>query len=97
VLIFTLIKKELGFPHINTEELNVPSSTFFEPSFSCCDASCTTFFPGDCVDQQDAPSWIANFGGRNGKGWVPFVAAGPGILAFLLCVLNILTNSRGIC
>lgn len=38
VIIFTLIK-QLGFPEVNTETLNVPGS--FEPTFKCCDG---TFF-----------------------------------------------------
>jgi hypothetical protein len=88
VVLFTAIK-ELGFPDVKTEELNVPSQ--FQPSFSCCDESCTTFFPDDCLEQDAAwgtRNWFVDFGDLNGKSWVIFMAAGPGVLGFLLCFLD---------
>jgi HCO3- transporter family len=88
VIIFTLIK-QLGFPEVQTEELNVPST--FEPTFKCCDSSCTTYWPTECVGQE-APygtrPWFVDFGDIAGKAWVPFAAAGPALLAFLLVYLD---------
>ena len=81
--------KEFGFPDIPTETLNVPDS--FEPTFACCDSSCTTYFPDQCPDQAEAwgvRSWLVDLGDLNGKTWLPFVAAGPAILAFLACYLD---------
>ena len=88
VVIGTVIK-EFVFPDIQTEQLNVPYR--FEPTFHCCDNSCRTFFPDDCPHQEQAfrsRSWFVDFSDLNGKGWVPLVAAGPAILAFLLCFLD---------
>jgi hypothetical protein len=88
VIIFTLVK-ELGFPEVQTERLNVPSS--FEPTFKCCDSSCTTYWPTECPSQE-APygtrPWFVDFGDLQGKSWVPFAAAGPALLAFLLVYLD---------
>mmetsp|Transcript_60912 Transcript_60912/g.149145 ORF Transcript_60912/g.149145 Transcript_60912/m.149145 type:complete len:606 (+) Transcript_60912:939-2756(+) len=88
VIIFTLIK-EFGFPEIETQTLNVPDQ--FEPTFQCCDASCNTSFPLECPDQESpvgVRTWFADFGDLNGKGWVPIVAAGPAIGAFVLVYLD---------
>ena len=88
VITFTVIK-QVGFSSVQTEELNVPNT--FEPSFACCDETCTTAFPDDCEDQAEAwgtRNWFADLGDLNGKGWVIFAAAGPGFLAFLLCFLD---------
>jgi hypothetical protein len=88
VVIGTLCREFL-FSGVKTEQLNVPSQ--FEPTFQCCDDSCTTFFPDDCMDQ-DAPararSWLVDLGDLNGKGWIIFFAAIPAILAFLLVYLD---------
>jgi hypothetical protein len=88
VIAFTLVK-ELGFSQIPTEKLNVP--TAFETTFQCCDASCKTQWPVDCPQQAErygTRPWIANFGDLNGKGWIPIMAAGPAILAFVLVYLD---------
>lgn len=88
VLLMTAIKEFL-FSDIETEQLKVPDT--FEPSFVCCDSSCSTFFPDDCPDQEKAfgtRDWFVDFSDLNGKGWVPIVAAGPAILAFLLVFLD---------
>lgn len=88
VIAFTLIK-EFGFPEVPTEKLNVPKS--FETTFQCCDASCNTQWPIDCPDQEErfgTRPWFANLGDLNGKGWVPIMAAGPAILAFVLVYLD---------
>jgi hypothetical protein len=88
VLCWTCVR-ELMFPDIKTEQLKVPDT--FQPSFSCCDASCSTYFPDDCMDQAaeaGARSWMVDYGDLNGKGWVPIMAAGPALLAFLLVYLD---------
>ena len=88
VITWTLVK-ELIFENVETEKLNVPER--FEPTFACCDDTCTTFFPDDCLGQAEAARsrpWLTNLGDLNGKGWVPIMAAGPGILAFLLNYLD---------
>jgi hypothetical protein len=88
VLIWTLVK-ELMFKDVETEQLAVPEN--FEPSYSCCDASCKTFFPNDCPEQSTAAgtrSWFVDFSDLNGKGWVPIMAAGPAVLAFVLMFLD---------
>ena len=88
VLLMTAINEFL-FPNVETEGLNVPDR--FEPTFQCCDSTCETFFPDDCPDQEEAfgsRDWFVDFSDLNGKGWVPIVAAGPAILAFLLCFLD---------
>ncbi|KAG7339203.1 HCO3- transporter family protein [Nitzschia inconspicua] len=88
VIIFTLIK-ELGYSEVPTERLNVPTS--FETTYQCCDASCNTQWPMDCPGQAErfgTRPWMANFGDLNGKGWVPIMAAGPAILAFVLIYLD---------
>jgi len=88
VITFTLIQ-QFGFTSIEIQGLNVPDK--FEPTFTCCDSTCKTFWPTDC-DQQAAPAgtrnWFASLGDLNGKGYVPFLAAGPGILAFVLVYLD---------
>ena len=86
VVVWTLIK-EVAFQDVQTEQLKVPSS--FEPTFACCDSSCKTFWPDACPEIE-APTgtrnWIFNLG--DCPGWVPFAAAGPAIMAFLLCYLD---------
>jgi hypothetical protein len=77
------------FDEIDTESLNVPDR--FEPTFQCCDADCRLSFPDDCRDQAEslgARPWIVDLGDVNGKSWVPFMAAGPAVLAFILVFLD---------
>lgn len=84
VLVWTMVDN-LIFEDTETEGLNVPDT--FEPTFKCCDASCTTSFPDSCPDQLEAfgtRPWFVSFGDLNGKSWVPFAAAGPAVLAFML-------------
>lgn len=88
VLLWTVVSIYL-FPEIQTESLKVPDR--FEPTFACCDASCNTFWPGDCPDQPQAfgtRSWVVSFTDLNGKSWVPFMAAAPALLAFVLVYLD---------
>ena len=77
------------FRDIETERLGVPDK--FAPTYSCCDATCTTNFPDDCPDQDAAfrqRPWMVDLGDLNGKGWVPSIAAFPALLAFILVFLD---------
>jgi len=88
VCIWTLIK-HLLFDDIEVPTLHVPDK--FEPSFACCDSSCKTSFPDDCPNQPaavGARSWMVDFGDLNGKSWVPIMAAGPAVFAFVLIYLD---------
>jgi len=88
VLAFTLIKN-LGFPNVQTEALAVPNR--FEPSFQCCTETCDMYWPTDCPDVAESwgtRPWIVNIFDFRGKGYIPFVAAGPAVMAFLLCYLD---------
>jgi uncharacterized integral membrane protein len=81
--------KHFGFSSVEVAELSVPGE--FEPSYRCCTADCTTYWPTECEDLE-APygtrSWFADMGDFNGKGYVPFLAAGPALLAFILFYLD---------
>eukprot|EP00977_Amphora_coffeiformis_P005361 scaffold1143_cov177-Amphora_coffeaeformis.AAC.17 len=83
------IVKQVGFSNVETEELKVPND--FEPTFTCCDSSCNTFWPDDC-SEQDSPAgtrpWFAELFDLNGKSHAVFVAAGPAVLAFFLFYLD---------
>lgn len=87
ILIWSLIGN--AFADVPVEKLNVPSK--FAPTFQCCDASCTTSWPTECYGQE-APygprPWVVNLSDLNGKSWVPFMAAGPALLAFVLVFLD---------
>jgi hypothetical protein len=88
VIIFTCLYQFL-FSSIPMEGLKVPSQ--FEPTFQCCDEACTLYWPTDC-EGQEAPvgvrPWFADMGDLNGKAYIPIVAAGPALLAFLLVYLD---------
>jgi hypothetical protein len=78
-----------AFPSIQLEKLKVPQK--FEPTFQCCTSTCDSGWPQDCEDQAEpwgTRPWIVNLGELNGVTWVPFMAAGPAILAFLLVYLD---------
>jgi hypothetical protein len=88
-IVWWTIVDNLIFPNVDTEELNVPDS--FAPTFQCCDADCRLSFPGDCPEQVEAfgrRDWLIDLGDTNGKAWVPFMAAGPALLAFILVFLD---------
>ncbi|CAB9500555.1 Electroneutral sodium bicarbonate exchanger 1 [Seminavis robusta] len=86
VLTWTLVK-ELLFADVPTEGLAVPDQ--FEPSFKCCTEACDTYWPDECMDQPEAygtRSWFVPL--FDVPGWAPFAAAGPAVMAFLLCYLD---------
>ena len=61
------------------------------PTFTCCTSDCTTYWPDDCLDQDEAygrRSWFVDLTALNGKSWVIFMAAGPAALAFILAFLD---------
>ena len=77
------------FSDIPTEELNVPDS--FAPTFNCCTETCTSYFPDDCPEQEEAfgrRPWFVDLLDLNGKSWAVFMAAGPAALAFILAFLD---------
>jgi len=88
VLVWTLVQ-QLGFPSIDVQSLNVPDK--FEPTYACCTSDCTSFWPDQCEGQPEPAGtrpWFANLGDLNGKSWVPFMAAGPALLSFVLFYLD---------
>jgi hypothetical protein len=88
IVTWTIVDK-LVFSTVETEALNVPDS--FSPTFQCCDVDCRMSWPDDCPDQLEAlgrRNWMVDLGDVNGKAWVPFMAAGPALLAFILVFLD---------
>jgi len=88
VIVWSVVK-HLGFPSVETEQLKVPDA--FEPTYTCCTADCTTYWPDECPDLS-APfgtrSWFVKMFDLNGKDYAIFVAAGPALLAFVLFYLD---------
>jgi hypothetical protein len=88
VLLWTVIHN-VGFKNVEVEGLKVPES--FEPTYACCTADCTTFWPDECEDQAEpygTRGWFADLGDVNGKAWLPFAAAGPALLSYVLFYLD---------
>ena len=88
---FWTIVSTFIFPTVQLETLNVPDT--FAPTFECCTEACDKNWPEQCPDL-DEPfgrrPWkvdMMDFG-SSGKAWVPFMAAGPAILAFILVFLD---------
>ena len=88
ILVMSVIANVV-FPNVKTESLNVPET--FAPTYACCTADCTSNWPIDCEDLE-APfrsrPWFVDLWDLNGKNWVPFMAAGPAVLAFILVFLD---------
>mmetsp|Transcript_41350 Transcript_41350/g.125152 ORF Transcript_41350/g.125152 Transcript_41350/m.125152 type:complete len:734 (-) Transcript_41350:332-2533(-) len=88
IVIMTVIGNVL-FSSVKTETLNVPDT--FAPTYACCTAECESNWPVDCEDQahpfRQRP-WVVNLWDLNGQVWVPFIAAGPALLAFILVFLD---------
>eukprot|EP00591_Stephanopyxis_turris_P010321 CAMPEP_0195518758 /NCGR_PEP_ID=MMETSP0794_2-20130614/13601_1 /TAXON_ID=515487 /ORGANISM="Stephanopyxis turris, Strain CCMP 815" /LENGTH=439 /DNA_ID=CAMNT_0040647779 /DNA_START=81 /DNA_END=1397 /DNA_ORIENTATION=- len=87
IAVFTLIDVYL-FGDIKTERLNVPD--VFAPTFLCCTSACENYYPSDCPDVAPYGSrpWLVDLMDLNGKTWVPLMAAGPALLAFILVFLD---------
>jgi hypothetical protein len=88
VVAWSMVKIFL-FPYIPTEKMKVPDK--FEPTFQCCDDTCTSFFPDDCLDQEAparARGWVANLGDINGKAYVPVIAIALAVPGFILLFLD---------
>lgn len=88
IVVMTLIANVL-FREVETETLNVPDS--FAPTYACCTETCETNWPDDCPDLSEPArrrSWFVDLGDLNGKGFVPIMAAGPALLAFILVFLD---------
>ncbi|CAB9515057.1 Electroneutral sodium bicarbonate exchanger 1 [Seminavis robusta] len=77
------------FSSVHTEKLNVPDT--FAPTFACCDTACDSYWPTDCPDLE-APHgrrpWLVDLFDLNGHTYVPFFAAIPAMLAFILVFLD---------
>ena len=73
------------------------------PTYTCCTALTLTLTlatnpdpnpnpnPTQCTDVAEAAGrrpWLVDLGDLNGKGWVPFFAAVPALLAFILVFLD---------
>ena len=88
VIVWTVVAN-FGFSGVSLPGLHV--SDRFQPTYTCCDASCTTYWPDEC-ETQEAPAgvrpWIADLGDLNGKAWVPIMAGGLALLAFILLYLD---------
>jgi len=88
ILIWTLVAGLL-FSNVKLEKLNVPHTV--APTFACCTDACDSSWPEDCPDVAEAVGrrpWLVDLGDLNGKAWVPFMAAGPALLAFILVFLD---------
>jgi len=85
---FTAID-HLVFSSAKTETLNVPDT--FAPTFACCDATCETYWPNDCTDLAEPfgrRPWLVDLSDLNGHLYIPFFAAIPAFLAFILVFLD---------
>jgi len=79
----------LVFSSVKTEALNVPDT--FAPTFTCCDATCETFWPNDCTGLAEPfgrRPWLVDLTDLNGHLYIPFFAALPAFLAFILVFLD---------
>lgn len=88
VILWAVISN-VGFSDIEVPGLQVPDK--FEPTYACCDSSCTTFWPDECETQAEpwgTRPWFANMADLNGKGWAAAMAGGPAMLAFILFYLD---------
>jgi len=88
ILFFTLID-HFVFSSVNTETLNVPD--VFAPTFVCCNAQCNSYWPDDCLDVSEPygrRAWLVDLFDLNGHTHVPFFAAIPAFLAFILVFLD---------
>jgi hypothetical protein len=88
VIVWAIVAN-LGFPDIEVPGLSFPDD--FQPTYACCTADCTTFWPADCEGQEAAfgtRSCFADLGDVNAKSWVPVMAAGPALLSYILFYLD---------
>ena len=88
---FWTIVSTFVFPTVQLETLNVPDT--FAPTFECCTEMCDKNWPEQCpelVEPFGRRPWKVNMMdfGSSGAAWVPFMAAGPAILAFILVFLD---------
>lgn len=77
------------FKNVETEKLNVPDT--FAPTFACCDTSCDAYWPTDCPDLAEPfgrRPWFVDLLDLNGHTYIPFFAAIPAMLAFILVFLD---------
>ena len=88
VVIWTLVA-HFAFDYVPLERLNVPGS--ISPTFACCTDECDSSWPLDCPELEEPArrrDWLVDLGDLNGNNWIPFMAAGPAALAFILIFLD---------
>jgi hypothetical protein len=71
------------------DELKVPNE--FAPTYTCCTADCTTYWPDECsevIDPVGTRPWFANLFDLNRNNYAIAVAAGPALLSFILFYLD---------
>mmetsp|Transcript_14586 Transcript_14586/g.25695 ORF Transcript_14586/g.25695 Transcript_14586/m.25695 type:complete len:355 (-) Transcript_14586:839-1903(-) len=88
IIIMSVIGNVL-FSSVETETLNVPDT--FAPTYACCNVECDSNWPLDCEGQAQPyryRPWLVNLFDLNGKTYVPFMAAAPALLAFILVFLD---------
>jgi hypothetical protein len=88
VVIWAVIK-QIAFPTVEMDELKVPNE--FAPTYTCCTADCTTYWPDECsevIDPVGTRPWFANLFDLNRNNYAIAVAAGPALLSFILFYLD---------
>jgi len=88
-IFFWTILDHFLFSTVHTEKLNVPD--VFSPTFICCDSTCQTYWPNDCPDVSEPYGrrpWVVDLFNLNGKNYIPYFAAVPAFLAFILVFLD---------
>ena len=88
VVTWSLVDR-LAFTSVRSETLKAPDA--FAPTYQCCTALCNASWPDDCPELEAAfgsRPWFVDFLDLNGKTWIPFFAALPALLAFILLFLD---------
>jgi hypothetical protein len=86
-----IVVDRVVFKRVRSETLRAPDQ--LGPTFICCDSSCRTFSPDDCPNlaagaEYGSRPWVVDFFDLNGHTWVPFFAAVPAMLGFILLFLD---------
>jgi len=83
-----IVIDRIGFKDVQSETLTVPDE--LSASFQCCDDKCRAFYPDDCPGGQSfgGRPWLVDLWDLNGNNWIPFFAAVPALLGFLLLFLD---------
>jgi len=78
----------VAFSTVEIETLKAPDG--FATTYQCCTADCRTSYPDDCpsMEPYGTRPWLVNLFDLNGNNWIPFFAAVPAALAFILIFLD---------